>query len=90
MSKDKPVTTLIKVATAAAGHEEHDVEFEGALDLVRDYMSKGKWLNIVTSTPGKELFFTDFGQMQDELGDNLRSVFEDASEMQLNAGLLGG
>jgi hypothetical protein len=88
MSKQEK-TTIVKIATAAAGHEEHVVNYADAMELVREQMAKGKWLNIVTGS-GKEQFFTDFGQMTQELGDGIQGIIEDAQEMQLNAGLQGG
>jgi hypothetical protein len=84
-SEDKNIHIVVMDNT---GHTDHHIVFTDAMDVVREQMGRGKWLNIVGSD-GNEEVIADFAQLKNDL-KGAQDRFTDAQRLELIAALVGG
>jgi hypothetical protein len=84
-SEDKQIHIIVMDNT---GHTDHHIVFTDAMDVIRDQMGRGKWLNIVAGN-GNEEVIADFEQLQGDL-KTARNRLDDAQRLELIAALVGG
>ena len=84
----KKNSTIHIIVMDNTGHTDHHILFTEVMDVVREQMGRGKWLNIV-GNDGNEEVIADFAQLQSDI-EATRSRLSSAQRLELIAALVGG